>query len=312
MKRRFIAACAVATAVAALSAAAAGCTRDTAGPGPTAAAAPARQEEAAGDITDADRIVIRHAEQLLVQECMERKGFRYWVAAPPTAEESRSVGYVLDDPGWAAEHGYGSRLEAKAMAARKTDPNLVHREKLSEDRRSRYLAALVGGPDTPELSVRVPGGGTITSSVGGCEAGAKERLYGDRETWFRVDKTVSNLTPLYAADLLRDKRFAGALSKWSRCMSRAGHPYPDPPAAREALPRLTEGLPEKKAFGVEVRLATTDATCAHDTRFGTTARALENEYRDKLRDRYGEELDAHSRIERAALARARQITGSRP
>lgn len=307
MKRRLLTVCTVA---AALSMAVTGCGPDTGAP--RAAAAPGVPGGQQGEITDHDRARIRHAEQLVVQECMRRQGFRYWVAAVPSAEESRGGGYVLDAPEWAAEHGYGSRLESRALAARTSDPNLGHREKLSKARLRQYLAALVGPPGTPEMSVEIPGGGTISKAVGGCEAKAEERLYGDRENWFRASRVAGNLTPLYVPDLLRDKRFVAALAKWSRCMRDRNRPYPDPQAARAAVPGLTEGLAEKQAFAVEVRLAVDEATCARDTGFAVAARALENEYRDGLRDRYGEELDTRDRMERAALARAEQITGSRP
>lgn len=42
--------------------------------------------------TDTDRAVTSRAEALLVQTCIQRKGHRYWVAAPLDEEETHSDG----------------------------------------------------------------------------------------------------------------------------------------------------------------------------------------------------------------------------
>ncbi|MER6098643.1 hypothetical protein ABT154_22875 [Streptomyces sp. NPDC001728] len=267
-----------------------------------------------------ERALLDRADQLLVKRCMRGRGIPYWTVPRLSEEESRGVGYVLDDVAWAREHGYGSRLRYKELAAKRSDPNLIHRNGLTGQRLIAYTEALYGGPGTPTLSVRVPGGGTISSQLGGCHGTALEGLYGDRATWFRVDKIAANLTPLYGAELRNDPRFTSAVTAWSRCMRSGGHPYPDPDAAHGAAVRATArdtgtapgAADEQRAFAAEVRLAVAEATCAVKSGLGKTGRALETEYRNELDGVYLDALAEHDRIERRALARARDITGARP
>ncbi|MGR4852127.1 hypothetical protein [Streptomyces sp. LARHCF252] len=307
MKRAFTSVCAVA---AVLSVAATGCTQQT-GDGPAAAtSATAAKNSPERELTDAEDFLIGKAEQLLVKKCMARHGYPYWIDTPLSAEESRASGFVNDDVPWAREHGYGGRIKQKVAASKKADRNLAYRAELPEGKRAQYVATLAGGPESEALTVELPAGRTIESSTGGCEAAAQQELYGDSKTWFRADRIAGNLTPLYVPDLVADKRFTMALKAWSGCMARAGHDYSDPEEIRSDLPELTEGLTIAEAHTTEVKLAVAEATCARESSLARTARELERHYRDKLRGRYGEEMATRSRLQHAALARAKKITGS--
>jgi hypothetical protein len=311
MKRRFITGCGVA---AALSAAATGCTQDG-GQGAAAAAAPGRHTDVNGpaaELGHADELRISDAEQRLVKQCMNRRGFPFSEHRPLTLEESRPVGYVQDDADWAREHGYGSRIEAKSDRARRHNPNLVHRNELPAARRALYDTALDGGRDATVLTVEVPGGGgTIRGRTGGCVGEAQKQLYGDQKTWFRAEKAALNLRPLYVADLLRDQQFGKAVKAWAACMARAGHPYRDPEAAREGARRTARDLPPDKAFAVEKRIATADALCARDASLRAVGRQRQAHYIGTLGAEYREALDTHRRLQRNALARAEEIVGPR-
>ncbi|MFB7587889.1 hypothetical protein [Streptomyces sp. NPDC056169] len=297
MTSTFVRACA---AVLVLVATATGCTdRPATGsvPGPVPGSVP--------EVTDTDRALLRHSEQVLIERCMRDKGFSYWAGPRPTSDESFTVGYLLTDAAWARRNGYGSRISAKVLGARRTNPNLLYVDRLSPERRTAYRKALEGGPGSRTLSVRTPGGGTISRRLGGCQETAQKRLYGDPGTWFRVSRIATNLTPLYVPELSRDPEFTGAQAAWAACMREAGHPYATPSAARSALP--TSG-PEDRDFAAEVRLATAEAECAASSGFARTGTALERRYVDGLRDTYGDELDAYARREHEALVRARSLT----
>ncbi|WP_338494350.1 hypothetical protein [Streptomyces sp. SJL17-4] len=260
------------------------------------------------EVTDTDRALLRHTEQVLVERCMTDRGFSYWAGPRPTPEESFTVGYLLSDVGWARKHGYGSRIKAKVLEARKDDPNQRYQDALPPARMDAYLTALGGGPKTRHLSVRVPSGGTISRSLGGCEESAQVQLYGDPATWFRVSKIATNLTPLYVAKLSRTPEFTGAQRAWATCLRAAGLDYPTPDALRGALPELTAGEPEAAAFATEVRFATAEAECARSSGFARTGSALVRRAVDGLRDAYGAELDAYAHLEHRALDRARALT----
>lgn len=260
-------------------------------------------------LTQAEELRISDAQQRLIQHCMKDKGFRYWEAIRLSLEESRNPGYVSDDVDWAREHGYGGRIRAKEDRARLANPNGTYRATLTEARRTAYDSALDEGTGARIVSAELPSGGTVRKRVGGCVGESEQRLYGDPETWFRAEKTVNSLQPLYVPKVLADKRFARALTAWSRCMERAGHPYKDPGAARQA--GLRASGTSASAFERERTLAVADATCARDTSLRSIGEERETHYVNLLRGQYGDALDTYARLRRDALAHAERITGPR-
>jgi hypothetical protein len=309
MRRAISSAC---TATVIVTLAAAGCTTGTSEQrGSDLPYRDTAAKSTAKELTAAERALLRHAEELLVKQCMEAAGFTYWAAPAAVVEQSKAYGYVLDDVAWAKRNGYGGRLEAKAVKARLNDPNLAYLEKLPATERVRYDRTLAGDETGRMLSVDMPTGGTVRTPADSCRATAAERLYGSYETWFRVRKTTDSLTPLYVPVLKREKRFVTALKAWSTCMRTAGHTYADPPAVRAELEELTDGLSDADAHAVEVELAVDEATCAQRTSLADTARALEGEYRaEKLPRRYRDAIATRRLLEAAALDRAEDITGA--
>ncbi|MGW0731070.1 hypothetical protein [Streptomyces sp. NPDC002851] len=272
------------------------------------------QEQRLRDLTDAEELVLERAEAHLVRSCMKARGFTYWPGPFATVDERRSYAYVLDDTAWTKKHGYGGRLAKAAERARAEDPNTAYFNDLPHRDRLRYTDALEGEPDAATLTAELPGGGgTVETPATGCQAEARDRLYGGYERWFRAAKTAENLTPLYLDSLTSDRRFRRALTSWSTCMRKAGHAYASPEQLREQLPSLTEDLSEAAAHATEVELATTEATCAGPGRSGLadTARSLEREYRTKQLKRYAAPVATHQRLQLAALARAKNITDAK-
>ncbi|MFD6172129.1 hypothetical protein [Streptomyces coeruleorubidus] len=263
------------------------------------------------DLTYVEETRLSDAEQRLVQLCMERHGFRYGWRERLTLEEERPVGYVQDDVTWAREHGYGSRIREKTDRARREDPNYRYRAQLPATRGTAYDTALDGGRDAKQLSVDVPGGGTIRKHVGGCLAEAQTKLYGELRTWSRADAVAGNLRPLYVSDLLRDKQFTAAVAAWARCMRQSGHSYADPAEARDDVAKRASSRPGSEAFRFESRVAVADAECARETSLKATGTEREAYYVDRLRDRYGADLDTYRRLRLHALDRAEKIVGPR-
>ena len=267
--------------------------------------------QAAAPLTDAEQLRISDAQQRLIATCMRRQGFEFWEAERLSLAESRTLGYVLDDVAWAREYGYGSRLQAEDAAARAANPNLAYRKTLSEQRRQAYDKALDGGLDVPVISVRIPGGGTVSKQMGGCVAGSEKRLYGDPREWFRAEKISGHLRSLYVPKVLADQRFSAALDAWSRCMKKAGYDYKDPGASRQAAIARSELTAEPKVFEAERKLAVADATCALATDLRSIGEQRERHYVTRLHDRYGNALDTYFRLQHQALDRARKIVGPR-
>ncbi|MGW0801604.1 hypothetical protein [Nonomuraea sp. NPDC002799] len=258
-------------------------------------------------VTETELLQVERAEQVLIQECMTRQGFRYWPPAQLSAEERQGSKFMLTDVGWARRNGYGGRLRGRVMAVKAENQNHVYATGLSDGEVARYNRTFDGGDDAPTMTVRLPAGGSVTSRTGGCMAEAHERLYGDRAAWFRVSTIATNLQPLYVPDLVADQRFVAVLRTWSQCMAGRGHPYPDPAAIRSSLPKLTKGLDPAAAHTVEVELAVAEATCAQSASYPKIARALEEDYRERAAKPYAGELDTYRRLGRAAVEQAKQI-----
>lgn len=302
MRRAHSVVCAVTAVVAALMT---GCTHDT----DTRAATSTAQEAELREPTYVEELRLSDAQQRLISRCMADQGFTYHVYRPLTPEEHHPVGYVQDDIAWAREHGYGSRIQAKADKARLGNPNIAYRKSLSDERRENYDTALDGGATARLISAEVPDGGTYSKQAGGCVGEAEEQLYGDLETWFAADKTATGLRARAMDAVLKDTRFTAAVKRWSACMRRAGHAYTDPAAAREAVRDQAQRLPEKQAFEAERKIAVSDAVCARETSLRAMAEEREAHHIDRLRGEYGDALDTVRRIQRDALARAERIAG---
>ncbi|MFB7612626.1 hypothetical protein [Streptomyces gardneri] len=304
---------ALAVVAACIAATTAGCTSGP--PAPTPASSRATAPAAApsgrsGELTDDERLLVQRAQETLVERCMRAKGFPYWPAPLPPADILHGNGYVVDDIGWARRNGYGTRLRETFLARQRTNRNDAYANTLSPADSGRYAKALLGGPTGSMLTAELPGGQRIRTPREGCRAEARDRLYGDFPTWFRVEKTATSLTGLYLPALLRDRRFVAAQEAWATCMRRAGHDYATPPAAREGLAERAKGLSPARAHTVEVELAVAEATCASRTPLAATARALDAEYRATGLQRYGDDLATYHRMNRTALANAEEITGS--
>jgi len=312
MKRAFASLCA---ALAVTGAVVTGCGQgpdsDTPGPATTAA-----NRTGPRPLTWQQELRIGDAQQRLTRRCMNSHGFAYAEDRTLTLRESMPVRYVQDDVAWAQEYGYGGRIEARQDQVRLHNPIAAYRQSLSATRRAAFDKALDGdGSDVQVLSAKLPGGDReVRTRLGGCTKQAQEALYGDPADWFRASKTATGLPALYGQQLLRDRQLTTAVRSWSRCVKRAGLPYPDPRAARDAVRENTARLGTAgadKAFATERRTAVADATCARATSLKTVAAARETYYVDRLPGRYGEALDTYRRLERQAYDRAVRIVPQR-
>lgn len=259
-----------------------------------------------GDLTVAEEVEVDLAEEKLVEKCMERKGHPYWPAPVAGIAERKAGAYVVDDVDWARRYGYGRTFDIAAEEARRSHPGVTYPNSLPEQERIRYSRALDGDFDDL-ISAELPAGGATRTPREGCYADARERLYGDYPTWFRVKKTVTGLTPLYVPRILRDERLVAAVKAWSRCMNESGNPFRSPDEIRQKRDSLVEGMNTSQARSAEMKLAVAEAECARRTSLGETARSLEGEYREHALRDYQEELATYRQMRMTALSRARNF-----
>jgi hypothetical protein len=130
------------------------------------------------------------------------------------------------------------------------------------------------------------------------------------DVWFRAEEVATNLTPLYAPDILRDPRFRRAVALWSACMHARGYRYANPQEIRQKLPAITAGPPSTARHVAEVKLAVSEATCATSTPLTKTAHSLEADYRAKDLRPYRSAITTYQRLSLAALSRAESLAGT--
>src|ERR1700754_4998747 len=99
------------------------------------------------DLTNAENIVVERAEALLIKQCMEGAGFRYWLGPIASLEQRKGNGYVLEDVEWARRYGYGRKLDEQVEELARTDPNIAYVKTLSAPEAIRYERALDGRPE---------------------------------------------------------------------------------------------------------------------------------------------------------------------
>lgn len=270
--------------------------------GDASAGSPAGTERASREPTEREKDLLHSAEQRLLRDCMRRAGFEYEPTPLDSGPRQKEFPYVIDDPEWAAKHGYGSDLAREAEKARQTDPNQRYFRSLPAGRRAEALKA-VNGPRPVGMTAKTPDGSTYQRSDEGCQTESERKLYGNVEEWFQAKVTTDSLQPLRVQKVLKDPRFTKATRPWAECMRKAGHDFATPMKLRESLPSARNPMPKKK----EIRLAVDEADCARSSGLARRARWLDSEYDRELRRKYRSELETRRRLQLAAIPRADSI-----
>ncbi|MFF4509276.1 hypothetical protein [Streptomyces sp. NPDC001401] len=274
-----------------------GCASGTSDSDSTAEAGPAAHGAAGGP-----ERTLHLAEQLLIKECMEKQGHKYWIEPPKPDDVSVRFPYVVDDPAWAGVHGYGTDLRRKRETEVRGNPNQKYFRSASAATRAALVSDL-NGAQPQGLSARLPNGMQVTHSDQGCQATAERKLYGDLEAWFRATRVTDTLAGMRVGLVTGDKRYKAAVKPWARCMRGHGYTYAGPAESRAAATQPGRPWPHAK----EVRLASAEAACATSSGLSYVAKSLDTKYRAELRRRHSRETADLSRLRREALPRARAI-----
>lgn len=254
-------------------------------------------------VTAAERKVLARAEQLLVQACMRRAGFRYWPVDSPDATPIRHGGaYVGGDLSWARRHGYGTDLAKQQQRLARRDPNSRYFASLTAARQQAALVAL-NGPSPEGLQTTLPNGIRVQHSDRGCTSTAQRQLYGDLAAWFGTTKLAENLDGERYGLVVQDPAFTAAAAAWSGCMRQRGHKV-DSPADTHRRFADPATAPSRDT---ELALAVDEARCAVSTGFAGTAERLDAHYAALQDSRYRAALAERRRLQRAALPRAQAL-----
>lgn len=256
-------------------------------------------------LTKVEQAALYDAEQLLIQECMEDKGFRIWPVPRDPVPDDRSFPYVIDDVKWATRHGYGSDIQQALTQARTDDLNQVYLRGLLPARRAAALTAL-NGPRPYHLLATVPSGGTMRRSAQGCTARSQAELYGDLAAWFRADAITGALDGVTVSQVIAAPAYKDAVTRWSSCMRGLGFHYASPAQTR---PKFLADIQQNAArpVALEVRTAVAEANCAHSSGLSATVKRLDHDAFDRLKRRYRTAVNTHLHMEHAALPKAKSI-----
>lgn len=252
--------------------------------------------------TAAERSLLYKAEQELQRACMTAAGFRFWTVPENPLPEARDFPYVVDDPDWARQYGYGGVLQERIERLRTQDPNQVYLRGLPEERRRAAVATLNGTAREDGLRAELPGGVVIGHSRDGCQVEAWRELYGDVPGWYAAGTLVDNLGGVRRQRVTAEPEFRTAVRAWAACMRQHGQAYEQPADARAAF--LGQ---EGRDTANETRTAVQEARCAHSSGLAGVARRLDRHHDRELRREHRAAFEQMERLRVAALPRARTV-----
>lgn len=248
-----------------------------------------------------DDELLHRASERLIARCMARHGFAY-AEQPPPSSTGPDFRYVLDDAGWAREHGYGTLLGRPGEWDQ--DANFRNVEKLTPERQRAWQRTLQGSGG--RLVVDLPDLGRISAPDNGCTAEARRTLYGDLAGWYRAWRIVDQFGGYVAGRVVGASEYRTRLAAWATCARERGYAASSPRELRELVASKALRTSGEQAGAREIAAAETEAECATSTGLAQTIGALKRRYRPEIERRFARELDALQSFERKAIPRARQ------
>lgn len=256
-----------------------------------------------------DEQVLFFAEDLLIERCMRDKGLTYTAQVPASTTLSVRLSYVLDNVEVAKAAGYGTDNPARVDALRRANPNERYLNSLPRPRQASYRDALYGTND--DITVDVPGGGTMARSSTGCQADAERMLYGDLRQWLTASTVASHIAMIVSNGVRTEPKYTAAQRAWAGCMAARGQPYTTPSSARHSLAADPILDSDARPSPREVTVAVAEATCATDTGFAVVARELGARHYRAAEQQFHDVMEVRKRLMGEALRRARELTAGR-
>jgi hypothetical protein len=253
--------------------------------------------------------LLKRAEATLAQRCLqERKvapaplgaadGARAGGPAARAAGSQRRFPYGIDDPAWAAEHGFGGAEGAGSRTAGDGTPPPAPRGEAA--RLQERLADALFGTGRRELSTRTATGLLVSANSDGCLARAQRLLYGDQARWFRATVAANNLEAATHHRVTRDPAYRAVLARWAGCVAPV-YKAADPAELRDAWQRRARDLPPRRATALQRRYAVAEARCVRSTGLAGTGARLEERHAAEVRAAYAALLADHRRMRERGL-----------
>ncbi|MFD3618283.1 hypothetical protein ACFWWT_24175 [Streptomyces sp. NPDC058676] len=212
----------------------------------------------------------------------------------------RQFPYGIDDPAWAAEHGFGGA--AGTRQAQQPAPQAPQPGKKAAEQQRRLADAMFGS-GRRELSTRTATGLVVRANSDGCLAAAQRVLYGDQARWFRTEVAVNNLGAAAHDRVTRDPAYRAALNRWARCVAPV-QKAEDPAELRSTWQRRARDLDPRQAADLQKRYAVAEARCVRSTDLAGTGARLEKHHAADLRGEYADLIDEHRQLREHGLRHA--------
>ncbi|MDF9814930.1 hypothetical protein [Streptomyces sp. SPB162] len=260
----------------------------------------------------AQRQELQRAQNVLVDQCMRRYGFRYTTPkSPDSAATTTDVygengrRYGLSSPALAARYGYGS--PPQQTPARAPRPATGSNESLVLDGPPDLDPSSLPGNLEEAEKARTSGKNTravngVKIPVAGCSGEAGLRLYSPDAA--AVDITFSQNLNAEANERSRqDSRVVEAIRKWSACMAQHGYHVASPMDVPSTL-QLVD-LSGSQA----VTTATADVACKRQVNLVGVWYAVESAYQKGLIEKNAEVLKNFKDQQQARMRLADSLSG---
>lgn len=216
---------------------------------------------AALEAGQADSTVAGEITELVVKQCMMKKGYPDALTSHQAIADQSSETPLSPTVADAKNHGYGYTRSVFTSAA--ADQGV---RETSEE----YSTALFGA-DTDVVSVELPGGSVTSIPSTGCFAQGRSAVYGDLKTYLRLTTIETDVRIAVRSPLDSDTAWQSATDHWKQCMRQRGfNGYDTPFDARDAVyqsyskyysgPANTAQLQQIRKSELQTSLA--DAQCA--------------------------------------------------
>ncbi|MFD4372615.1 hypothetical protein [Streptomyces sp. NPDC058486] len=255
--------------------------------------------------TSAQRAALAEAQDVLIDQCMKRYGYRFALRKGRSSGGDNTLRYGVSSPERAARYGYENPELAnrpQKPPARQMGPNeklVLHGEAQVDP--SKPVPMSQEEAENSELGVITVAGQKVPA--GGCSREGFLKLYAP--TRDSVDIMVPQNFGMDAyARSQEDSRVREAIKGWSACMAKAGYETDDPVSPQNDLGFADTTLDGSKA----VSAATKDVACKKETNLVGIWSTVETAYQKRLIEQNAETLDNARKQLETRLKLAAQLT----
>ena len=255
-------------------------------------------------------IIAGRAAQVLIEPCMEKKGFSYPTFTQiPDPVDPAQFGLVPDFTSSIAEvEGYNLYVSSISESGPEIEdlPSNIKdfHDRMSDEEKALFNEALLGQGDSESIEFEFGDGGSGGISIGGCNGQAKMEFFGDKLLEIHQ---VFNSLQFSRLPHSADSRIAEIEFEWSKCMKQLGHNY------LMVYDAIDHGLELRGSSllpsETEKAIAVDDAKCRDETTYTESKNNRISELDSTISPNQEELILTWSVLEEFILARSSEILG---